>query len=108
MASGGGQSSLLSAIDASIFDCEVLALDKAGFAQALVERAHTIRKGRGAARPGKFGNNRIRIVRSVNQNSRFDPCARKLFFVPSPKIVLQQYRPDSEAPTTGRRVRFQR
>jgi hypothetical protein len=37
----------MSAIDASIFDCEVLALDKAGFAQALVERAHTIRKERG-------------------------------------------------------------
>jgi len=47
MAAGGGQSSILSAIDASIFDCEVLALDKAGFAQALVERAHTIRKERG-------------------------------------------------------------
>jgi hypothetical protein len=48
---------------------------------------------RGAARPGKFGNNRIRIAGSVNQNSRFDPWARKLFFVPAPKIVLQQYRP---------------
>jgi hypothetical protein len=51
---------------------------------------------RGTARPGKFGNNRIRIVGSVNQISRFDPWARKLFFVPAPKIVLQQYRPAPE------------
>jgi len=50
---------------------------------------------RGAARPGKFGNNRIRMVGSVNQNSRFDLGARKLFFVPAPKIVLQQNRPSS-------------
>jgi len=28
----------------------------------------------------------------VNQNYRFDLGARKLFFVPAPKIVLQQYR----------------
>src|SRR5215469_11533943 len=56
---------------------------------------------RGAARPGKFGNNRIRMAGSVNQNSRFDLGARKLFFVPAPKIVLQQNRPDAEAPTTG-------
>jgi hypothetical protein len=33
---------------------------------------------------------------SVNQNSRFDLGARKLFFVPPPKIVLQQYRPTTE------------
>jgi len=38
---------------------------------------------------------------SVNQNSRFDLGARKLFFVPASKIVLQQYRPDLEAPTAG-------
>jgi alpha/beta hydrolase fold len=34
----------------------------------------------------------------VNQNSRFDLGARKLFFVPAPKIVLQQYRPEPEEP----------
>src|SRR5215469_2430502 len=50
---------------------------------------------RGAARPGKFGNNRIRMTGSVNQNSRFELGERKLFFVPAPKIVLQQYRPTS-------------
>jgi len=33
---------------------------------------------------------------SVNQNSRFDLGARKLFFVPASKIVLQQYRPYPE------------
>jgi len=38
---------------------------------------------------------------SVNQNTRFDLAARKLFFVPASKIVLQQYRPDAEAPTAG-------
>jgi hypothetical protein len=32
---------------------------------------------------------------SVNQNSRFDLGGRKLFFVPAPKIVLQQYRPEA-------------
>jgi hypothetical protein len=30
---------------------------------------------------------------SVNQNSRFDLGARKVFSIPAPKIVLQQYRP---------------
>jgi hypothetical protein len=50
---------------------------------------------RGGARPGKFDNNRIRMTGSVNQNSRFDLGARKLFFVPAPKIVLQQYRPNA-------------
>jgi len=30
---------------------------------------------------------------SVNQNSQFDLGARKLFFVPASKTVLQQYRP---------------
>jgi hypothetical protein len=53
---------------------------------------------RGTTRPGKFGNNRIRIAGSVNHNSRFDPWARKLFFVPAPKIVLQQYRPKPVIP----------
>src|SRR5215831_15786426 len=49
---------------------------------------------RGAARRGKFGNSsRIRMAGSVHRNSRFDLGARKLFFVPAPKIVLQQYRP---------------
>ena len=43
---------------------------------------------RGVARPGKFGNNRSRMAGSVNQNFRFDLGARKLFFVPAPKIVL--------------------
>jgi hypothetical protein len=47
---------------------------------------------RGATRPGKFGNNRIRMAGSVNQNFRFDLGARKLFFVSAPKIVLQQNR----------------
>jgi hypothetical protein len=42
----------------------------------------------------------------VNQNSRFDLGARKLFFVPAPKIVLQQYRPDPEVRTAGPRVRL--
>ena len=51
---------------------------------------------RGVARPGRFGNNRIRIADSVNQNFRFDLDARKLFFVPAPKNVLQQYRPHVE------------
>jgi len=37
--------------------------------------------GLGAARPGKFGDNRIRMAGSVNQNFRFDLGARKLFFV---------------------------
>jgi len=32
---------------------------------------------------------------SVNQNFRFDLGARKMFFVPTPKIVLQQYRPSA-------------
>jgi hypothetical protein len=32
---------------------------------------------------------------SVNQNSRFDLGVRKVFFIPAPKIVLQQYRPTS-------------
>jgi hypothetical protein len=43
----------------------------------------------------------------VNQNSRFDPWARKLFFVPAPKIVLQQYRPiaTDDALTANRRFR---
>jgi hypothetical protein len=48
------------------------------------------------ARPGKFGNNRIRMAGSVNQNLRFDLGARKLFFVPAPEIVLQQYRPRAD------------
>jgi hypothetical protein len=59
-----------------------------------------------AARPGKFGNNRIRIAGSVNQNSQFDRWARKLFFVPAPKIVLQQYRPIPEMTADGRGVRL--
>jgi hypothetical protein len=50
---------------------------------------------RGTARPGKFGNNRIRMAGSVNQNSRFDLGVRKVFFIPAPKIVLQQYRPEA-------------
>jgi hypothetical protein len=33
---------------------------------------------------------------SVNQNSRFDLGVRKVFFIPAPKIVLQQYRPYPE------------
>ena len=71
---------------------------KSGKAEALSGSAsgrYCCKSPRGAARPGKFGNNRIRIAGSVNQNSRFDPWARKLFFVPAPKIVLQQYRPIS-------------
>src|SRR5262249_17467294 len=67
---------------------------------------------RGAARPGKFGNNRIRIAGSVNQNSRFDLRARKLFFVPASKIVLQQYRPTSAdlrgAPKSSAYLRYYR
>jgi hypothetical protein len=39
----------------------------------------------------------IRMTGSVDQNSRFDLGARKLFFVPAPKIVLQQYRPDADS-----------
>jgi hypothetical protein len=34
---------------------------------------------------------------SVNQNSRFDLGVRKVFFIPAPKIVLQQYRPQAES-----------
>jgi hypothetical protein len=35
---------------------------------------------------------------SVNQNSRFDLGVRKVFFIPAPKIVLQQYRPLAAVP----------
>jgi hypothetical protein len=51
---------------------------------------------REAARPWKFDNNRIRIAGSVNQNSQFGLRARKLFFIPGPKILLQQYRPGAD------------
>jgi hypothetical protein len=40
---------------------------------------------------------------SVNQNFRFDLGARKMFFVPAPKIVLQQNRPNSAVTVIGPR-----
>ena len=40
---------------------------------------------RGAARPGKFGNNRIRTAGSVNQNSRFRSRCEKIVLRSSTK-----------------------
>jgi hypothetical protein len=43
---------------------------------------------------------------SVNQNSRFDLGVRKVFFIPAPKIVLQQYRPIADSCTAAKRHNF--